>query len=56
MIAPTVDEHLDRAVVLAVFVPLIISSGGNTGTQAAENPVKSEGSCRLTAAESDVGL
>jgi magnesium transporter len=29
------DEHLDRAVVLAVFVPLIISSGGNTGTQAA---------------------
>jgi magnesium transporter len=31
----TFDEHLDRAVVLAVFVPLIISSGGNTGTQAA---------------------
>jgi magnesium transporter len=29
------DEQLDRAVVLAVFVPLIISSGGNTGTQAA---------------------
>ncbi|HWN71176.1 MAG TPA: magnesium transporter, partial [Haliangium sp.] len=28
-------EQLDRAVVLAVFVPLIISSGGNTGTQAA---------------------
>ncbi|ACY19193.1 magnesium transporter [Haliangium ochraceum] len=29
------DEQLNRAVVLAVFVPLIISSGGNTGTQAA---------------------
>jgi magnesium transporter len=29
------EEHLATAVVLAVFVPLIISSGGNTGTQAA---------------------
>ena len=29
------DEQLDKAVVLAVFVPLIIASGGNTGTQAA---------------------
>ncbi len=29
------DEQLERAVILAVFVPLIISSGGNTGTQAA---------------------
>lgn len=29
------EEHLNRAVVLAVFVPLIIASGGNTGTQAA---------------------
>jgi len=29
------DEQLNRAVVLAVFVPLIIASGGNTGTQAA---------------------
>ena len=29
------EEHLSRAVVLALFVPLIISSGGNTGTQAA---------------------
>ncbi len=29
------DEHLDKALVLALFVPLIISSGGNTGTQAA---------------------
>lgn len=27
-------EQLDKAVILAVFVPLIISSGGNTGTQA----------------------
>ncbi len=31
----TFEEHLNRAVVLAVFVPLIIASGGNTGTQAA---------------------
>lgn len=29
------DEQLNKAVVLAVFVPLIIASGGNTGTQAA---------------------
>ncbi|WP_428265570.1 magnesium transporter [Haliangium sp.] len=29
------DEQLDKAVVLALFVPLITSSGGNTGTQAA---------------------
>lgn len=29
------DEQLSKAVVLAVFVPLIIASGGNTGTQAA---------------------
>ncbi len=29
------EEHLNKAVVLALFVPLIISSGGNTGTQAA---------------------
>ena len=29
------DEQLDKAVVLALFVPLIIASGGNTGTQAA---------------------
>ncbi|MEM7622428.1 MAG: magnesium transporter [Planctomycetota bacterium] len=29
------DEQLEKAVVLAVFVPLIIASGGNTGTQAA---------------------
>ena len=29
------DETLDKAVILALFVPLIISSGGNTGTQAA---------------------
>ncbi len=29
------DEQLDKAVVLAIFVPLIIASGGNTGTQAA---------------------
>jgi len=29
------DEQLDKAVILALFVPLIVSSGGNTGTQAA---------------------
>lgn len=29
------DEQLERAVVLALFVPMIIASGGNTGTQAA---------------------
>jgi len=29
------DEALDKAVVLAIFVPMIIASGGNTGTQAA---------------------
>jgi len=29
------DDQLERAVVLALFVPLIISCGGNTGTQAA---------------------
>jgi len=29
------DEQLERAVILALFVPLIISTGGNTGTQAA---------------------
>jgi magnesium transporter len=29
------EDQLDRAVVLALFVPLIISSGGNSGSQAA---------------------
>ena len=29
------DEALSKAVVLALFVPMIIASGGNTGTQAA---------------------
>tara|TARA_R110000868_G_scaffold119469_2_gene317021 strand:- start:365121 stop:366509 length:1389 start_codon:yes stop_codon:yes gene_type:complete len=29
------NEQLDKAVVLALFVPMIIASGGNTGTQAA---------------------
>lgn len=28
-------EQLDQAVILALFIPLIIASGGNTGTQAA---------------------
>jgi len=28
------EEHVARAVVLAIFVPLIISSGGNSGSQA----------------------
>lgn len=29
------DDALDKAVVLTLFVPMIIASGGNTGTQAA---------------------
>lgn len=29
------DEQLNKAVILALFVPMIIASGGNTGTQAA---------------------
>ena len=29
------DGALEKAVILALFVPLIVSSGGNTGTQAA---------------------
>jgi magnesium transporter len=29
------EDHIARAVILAMFVPLIISSGGNTGSQAA---------------------
>ncbi len=29
------EEEIDKAVVLALFVPLIISSGGNSGSQAA---------------------
>ncbi|MEM0982977.1 MAG: magnesium transporter [Planctomycetota bacterium] len=34
------DEQLSKAAFLAVFVPLIISSGGNTGTQAASMLVR----------------
>ncbi len=29
------DKEIEKAVVLALFVPLIISSGGNSGSQAA---------------------
>ena len=29
------EDELEKAVVLALFIPLIISSGGNTGSQAA---------------------
>ena len=29
------EHHIARAVLLALFVPLIISSGGNSGSQAA---------------------
>ena len=29
------EDYIERAVVLAVFIPLIISSGGNSGSQAA---------------------
>jgi magnesium transporter len=28
------EKEIERAVVLALFVPLIISSGGNSGSQA----------------------
>ncbi|MEL6330339.1 MAG: magnesium transporter [Planctomycetota bacterium] len=34
------DEQLEAVVVLALFIPLIISSGGNTGTQAASMLVR----------------
>jgi len=34
------DEQLEAAVILALFIPLIISSGGNTGTQAASLVVR----------------
>lgn len=40
LVMASFEEHLSRAVVLAVFVPLIISSGGNTGTQAASLVVR----------------
>ena len=35
------DEEIARAVVLALFVPLIISSGGNSGSQAASLIIRS---------------
>jgi magnesium transporter len=35
------EHHLAKAVVLAMFIPLIISSGGNTGSQAATLIVRS---------------
>ena len=35
------EEELARAVVLALFIPLIISSGGNTGSQAASLIIRS---------------
>jgi magnesium transporter len=35
------QEEIERAVVLAMFVPLIISSGGNSGSQAATLVVRS---------------
>lgn len=35
------DEEISRAVVLALFVPLIISSGGNSGSQAASLVIRS---------------
>lgn len=35
------EEELDKAVVLALFVPLIISSGGNSGSQAATIVIRS---------------
>jgi magnesium transporter len=35
------EKEIERAVVLAVFVPLIISSGGNSGSQAASLVIRS---------------
>ena len=35
------DEEISKAVVLALFVPLIISSGGNSGSQAASLIIRS---------------
>jgi magnesium transporter len=35
------EKEIDKAVVLALFVPLIISSGGNSGSQAATLIVRS---------------
>src|SRR5262249_39055389 len=35
------EKEIERAVVLALFVPLIISSGGNSGSQAATILVRS---------------
>lgn len=35
------EEEIERAVILALFVPLIISSGGNSGSQAATLVVRS---------------
>ena len=35
------DDEIARAVVLALFVPLIISSGGNSGSQAASLIIRS---------------
>lgn len=35
------EEEIARAVVLALFVPLIISSGGNSGSQAASIIIRS---------------
>ncbi len=40
------EEEIERAVVLALFVPLIISSGGNSGSQAATLIVRSLASGR----------
>ena len=35
------DDEIEKAVVLALFVPLIISSGGNSGSQAASLIIRS---------------
>lgn len=35
------DDELEKAIVLALFVPLIISSGGNSGSQAASLIIRS---------------
>lgn len=45
------DEEIEQAVVLALFVPLIISSGGNSGSQAATLIIRAMALKELTLAD-----
>ena len=40
------EDEIARAVVLALFVPLIISSGGNSGSQATTLVIRAHGARR----------